>query len=93
MRSTVPAVPKSSRTIRNPGSPVPLRDGGTGNRLSLAGHFPINALFPWVTMAGSALHCARCRAEGRAPLPRDVAAYNRVVEGFVAEHKTCQEGA
>jgi hypothetical protein len=59
--------------------------------LALAGHFPISALFPWATVAGSSLHCAACGAEGRAPLPHDVANYNRVVEGFLQEHKACAD--
>ena len=57
-------------------------------RQVLAGHYAINERWPWATVAGCSLHCTRCGAEGRAPLPRDgQATYNAAVEGFLAEHR------
>jgi hypothetical protein len=58
-----------------------------------AGFYPIDARFRWVSIAGCAMHCSRCGADGRAPSPREVHAYNAAAEGFLAAHKHCQEAA
>ncbi len=59
-----------------------------------AGYFPLNALFDWITAAGSLLHCGRCGTEAVAPLPRrDPAGYSTACEDFVAAHRRCREGA
>lgn len=60
-------------------------------RRAPAGFYPINVLFPWVTCAGCSLACSRCGAEGTAPLPRDVAEYNRAVKAWLQKHKDCAE--
>ncbi len=59
---------------------------------SPAGFWPINELYPWATVAGSCLHCARCATEGRAPSPRD-RGYDAAVEAFLEAHKRCREAA
>ena len=59
-------------------------------RRSPAGFFPVNALAPWVTMAGSGLHCAHCGAEARAPLPR-APGYGEAVERFLSLHRDCAD--
>ena len=51
---------------------------------------PVNALVPWVGVAGCALSCARCETRSRAPLPRDVHTYNQAVKAFMARHLDCQ---
>ena len=53
-----------------------------------AGHWPIDARYPWATIAGSSLHCADCGAEGKAPLPRE-AGYSQAVESFLLQHRGC----
>ncbi len=55
-------------------------------RPSPAGHWPIDARYPHVTVAGCSLHCGRCGTEGRAPSPRDPG-YDEAVLLFLAEHK------
>jgi hypothetical protein len=53
-----------------------------------AGHYPVNLLFPWVTMAGSSIACGACSTEGRLPLPRDLG-YSAAVEAFAEGHRLC----
>ena len=54
-----------------------------------AGFYPVNALRPHVVMAGTSLVCCACGAEGKAPLPKDVTAYNAAVAAFLELHKGC----
>lgn len=56
-----------------------------------AGHYPVNVLFPWVTVAGCSLSCAGCGATGQAPNPRMVAEFNAACLEFLQKHRTCQE--
>jgi len=56
-----------------------------------AGHWPIDARFPWATVAGSSLHCAGCGATGQAPLPKQPG-YSAAVETFLQEHKRHEPG-
>ena len=75
---TVPK-PGTERSLCGP----PIRGAQTP-----AGFYPISALFPLVTVAGSALHCAACGAEGTTGvLPKDVAAYNAACEAWLRQHK------
>ncbi len=57
---------------------------------SPAGFYPVNVLAPWVTMAGSGLHCSHCDATGTAPLPR-APGYGAAVEAFLAQHRACAD--
>jgi hypothetical protein len=59
-------------------------------RRAPAGHWPIDARWPWITVAGSSLACAGCQQEGRAPLPQALG-YNEAVEGFLAQHRACAD--
>ncbi len=54
-----------------------------------AGFYPVHAFWPWVSVAGSALHCAHCGAEGRAPSPREPGPYDVAVEAWLRRHKAC----
>ena len=51
----------------------------------------INILVPWVALDGYSLACARCGAQGRAPVLRDLPTYNGAVERLLAEHRGCHE--
>jgi hypothetical protein len=60
-------------------------------RRSPPGHWPIDARYPHVTVAGCSLHCAGCGTEGRAPLPR-APGYAAAVQAFLEAHKSLPEG-
>lgn len=97
---TSPGYRRSRARARNGDIPkaCPLRStppGASSNGVRArtpAGHYAVHAFYPWVTSAGTGLHCARCGVSARAPLPK-AADYGAVVEGFVAEHKHCTEAA
>ena len=57
-----------------------------------AGHWPIDVRYPWATVAGCSLHCARCGQEGQAPLPR-AQGYGAAVEAWATLHRRCTEAA
>ncbi len=55
--------------------------------------FPINVLYPYITITDSALACSSCGTSSTVPSPRDVHAYNRAAEMFLSRHKSCSGGA
>lgn len=60
---------------------------------SLAGHWPIDARYPWASVAGCSLHCSACGATGAAPLPRaGEAVYNAALAAWLQRHRDCGLG-
>jgi hypothetical protein len=65
-----------------------LKDAG---HRTPAGHWPLDARYPHVVVAGCSLACTACGARASAPLPRDVAAYNAAAARFLEAHKRCSD--
>jgi hypothetical protein len=61
------------------------RTGHAGFR-SPARHWPVDARYPWATVAGCSLYCERCGQEGRAPSPKD-GGDNAALEAWLDQHR------
>ena len=85
-------VPRFPTLVGEPGT-VPRSGTEVRSRRTPAGHWPINELYPWATVAGCSLHCARCGQEAQAPLPEGSAGYSEAVEAFLRAHRRCTEAS